>query len=113
MKNVSLIKTFPLILEDLPGYVEELQKQYRWKLEEKPVAILRRWKEVDTQELYYFLGWFTEAMAARGVPGNVRFLNLANKRALDKFLQAILDEASSLELECFERGKSDLSFFEP
>lgn len=114
MKDFSLIKSFPLILDDFPkDYVQQLEKQYRWKLNEKPSTVIRRWKEKESKEQFYFLGWFVASVYARGVPGNMRILNLKTKRLVDDFMKAILEEASEEEIKSFEKGKADMSYFDP
>lgn len=112
-EQVSLIRTFPLILDDLPDYVNRLEDQYRWRLNEKPSVILRTWEsQKDSKLLFYFLGWFTESVNLRGV-GNMRYLTLREKRALTRFIDSILEEANNEELDSFNKGRNDTSYFSP
>ena len=109
-ERVLLIDSFPLILKDLPDFLESLENYYKWgKKGNSPSNFLRNWETQSIEGKYYFLGWVEEAMRQYGVVGNMAhriFLN--EKRAISKHIQLILEEATPEQKKCFERGADEL-----
>lgn len=108
-EQMLLIDSFPLILDDLPGFLERLEKYYGWrKKESSPSKFLRNWESQSLEGKFYFLGWFEEAMRQHGVGGNMCYMLLREKMAVSSHIQRIVEEANQKEIECFRRGAKEL-----
>jgi hypothetical protein len=104
MNQINLIDSFPRILEEVPGFITNLEKYNGWRKAKKPSEMLQHWGDEADINKFYFLGWLKESTKRYGTVGAMAFFSLHQKRAVTGYIESILEEATKAELDSFERG---------
>ena len=108
-EQMLLIDSFPLILEDLSGFLERLTHYYKWgNKETTPEKFLRKWEEHSLESKFYFLGWFSRALDEYGFLASMSYMVLREKQAITYHIRQILEEATPEQKESFQKGSAEL-----